>query len=237
MNNRYESLLDTIYELEGLVHLALVRGDNAPKRILSLIREKIDRLQDEKAVLYSGIESQTSDSIIDEYIVEEESPAEEADNEAVEQSHSDKNELNEDAPAESEDEPAEENSDEYGESEEIPLTESIESDCGEVTQPQETHENEEPDEEPEPDEDTLPAPPEVRKEKREAPRFSINDRFLYIREIFGGDDKAFAREMDRLDEFDDYDEAEQYFLEEYSLDLEAPPVQDFLAIIERYYQS
>lgn len=225
---RYEDLLDTIYELEGLVHLAIVRGDNAPKRILSLISEKISRLDEAKKSLSMEVATPVHLPEMEEYVVEDEERKD--DDFWVEASEIQKADAKDAEVAEEEIgiiERAEVTAIKH-----IPTDDTTDDATDDTT---EIIEHEDDRECNESEAETLSSG--HGKKPRTAPSFSINDRFLYIREIFGGDGKAFDREMDRLDEFEDYDEAEQYFLEEYSLDPEAPSVVDFLAIIERYYQS
>lgn len=67
------------------------------------------------------------------------------------------------------------------------------------------------------------------------PAFCINDRFRFRRELFGGSDAGFSSAMDLVATMDNYEEAEEYFIEELGWDPEDPNVADFLAIIERYF--
>lgn len=67
------------------------------------------------------------------------------------------------------------------------------------------------------------------------PAFCINDRFRFRRELFGDSDADFSSAMDLVATMDNYEEAEEYFIEELGWDSEDPNVADFLAIIERYF--
>lgn len=188
MKEKYNTLLDTIYELEGLVHLAIVRGEDAPKRINALLREKIGRISEigERLQITPLTQSQSEETeVLPDTVEPEISETEEIEEYVVDEEVED---------------PKEETSSESEEEEESLTSETF-------------------------------------VEKKREPVFSLNDRFLFIREIFCGDAKAFAHEMARLDDFDDYDEAEQYFLEEYTLDPDSPAAQNFLSVVERYYQS
>lgn len=81
-------------------------------------------------------------------------------------------------------------------------------------------------------------PEKVTKMKPFGPRkptFSINDRFLFIREIFDGDTKAFNSAVDRIAGCSTYDEAEEYCLEELFMDPEEEPVENFLGVIRLYF--
>lgn len=66
--------------------------------------------------------------------------------------------------------------------------------------------------------------------------FSINDRFLFAREIFGGSLKNFDKCMNELITLDSYDEAEEYMMDEWNLDPERSEGIRFLSIISKLYQ-
>ena len=68
-----------------------------------------------------------------------------------------------------------------------------------------------------------------------APLFSLNDKFIYIRELFGGDEKLFDKAMDNVAAFDSYDEAEGYFLSEYDWDPDNSVASGFLKSIGGYF--
>ena len=65
--------------------------------------------------------------------------------------------------------------------------------------------------------------------------FSINDRFLYARELFGGDLKNFDMAIDEIITLDSYDEAEEYLVTEWDLDPESPSGMKFLSIISKLF--
>ena len=67
--------------------------------------------------------------------------------------------------------------------------------------------------------------------------FSLNDRFLYIRELFGGSAKAFDDAMDVLSGMSDMREAEQYFYDECNLEPENATVADFMKSVSRYLEQ
>ena len=56
--------------------------------------------------------------------------------------------------------------------------------------------------------------------KGKRPVFSLNDRFLYTRELFKGDASAFNEAINKITTFDNYEEAESYFTESLELDPE-----------------
>lgn len=68
--------------------------------------------------------------------------------------------------------------------------------------------------------------------------FSLNDRFLYIRTLFGGDAKRFAEEMEKLKTFGSFEEASSYLTG--SLTLRPEENEDearLLELVRRYYTS
>lgn len=67
--------------------------------------------------------------------------------------------------------------------------------------------------------------------------FSINDRYRYRRELFAGNDAAFSDALSRVAAMDSYDEAEGYFLEDCQWDPERPEVVDFMAVLRKYFES
>lgn len=68
-----------------------------------------------------------------------------------------------------------------------------------------------------------------------APVFSVNDRFRFIRELFGGSRDAFDGALTQIAACDSYDEAEEYVLSDLELDPELPATQEFLTLIARYF--
>lgn len=65
--------------------------------------------------------------------------------------------------------------------------------------------------------------------------FSLNDRYRFKRELFGGSDTAFNATLSLVASLDSYDEAEEYFLEEKQWDPARPEVTEFLEILKKYY--
>lgn len=71
-------------------------------------------------------------------------------------------------------------------------------------------------------------------EKRGA-LFSVNDRFLFTREMFGGELKNFDAAINELVTLDSVDEAEEYLSSEWNIDPENPVAIRFLGIISGLY--
>lgn len=80
------------------------------------------------------------------------------------------------------------------------------------------------------------APEANRPEPKKIKIFSINDRFLYSRELFGGNIAEFEKALKDVAGFESYEEAEEYFYGEYGFDAENPYVADFLIRIAEYFQ-
>ncbi|MDE5568666.1 MAG: hypothetical protein K2J12_09535 [Muribaculaceae bacterium] len=75
-----------------------------------------------------------------------------------------------------------------------------------------------------------PAAPDLRK------AFTINDRFRFRRELFGGDDKAFVAAIDRMGQCKDYNEIEA-FISTLGWDASNEDVVAFKEIISTFYNG
>lgn len=71
--------------------------------------------------------------------------------------------------------------------------------------------------------------------KREKPKFCINDRFLFIRELFGGSAAEFDSAMEKVSMMGDFEEAEDFLIGERGLDPENENVVDLLEIMQQYF--
>lgn len=67
--------------------------------------------------------------------------------------------------------------------------------------------------------------------------FSINDRYRFKRELFGNSDARFNNTLALVASMDDYEEAEDYFLGELQWDAANPEVVDFLEILKKYFKE
>ena len=88
--------------------------------------------------------------------------------------------------------------------------------------------------------DTIPAPKDmaseiVRKERitdlKQA--IGINDKFLLLRDLFGGDTERYERTIDRLNEFDDLDDCIIYISENYDWNPSSDGVRFLMELLER----
>lgn len=78
--------------------------------------------------------------------------------------------------------------------------------------------------------------PEAHAEPRNRGRlFSINDRFLYARELFGGKLENFDAAINEIITLDSYDEAEDYLVSEWDIDPESSYGMRFLAVISKLF--
>ena len=65
--------------------------------------------------------------------------------------------------------------------------------------------------------------------------FTVNDKFRFRRELFGNSDTEFTDTLNLVEAMRNYNEAEDYFYTDLSWDAEAPEVQEFMAVVNRYF--
>lgn len=78
---------------------------------------------------------------------------------------------------------------------------------------------------------------QVSTEPRGRLVFSINDRYRFKRELFDGSDAGFNNTLALVASMENYDEAEDYFLGELQWDQKKPEVIDFLEILKKYFRE
>ncbi len=66
---------------------------------------------------------------------------------------------------------------------------------------------------------------------------TLNDKFLFRRELFGGSDAEFNDTLDLLTSMDSLDEAEEYMYHDLQWDPENPVVADFMTIIATHFRK
>lgn len=81
--------------------------------------------------------------------------------------------------------------------------------------------------------DIIKTPPAVVDLKR---GISLNDKFLFQRELFGNDLQRMNRTIEILSNSESYEEAEEYIRENVTADLENPIVIDFLLIVRKGFK-
>ena len=66
--------------------------------------------------------------------------------------------------------------------------------------------------------------------------FSVNDKFRFRKELFNNSDVDFNNTVALVASMEDYNEAEDYFINEEGFDPANPVVKEFMDIIKRYFQ-
>ena len=212
MDNSLETLLKQVLELEGLLLIAVKRGDDAPSMVYDMIRQKaaaIGGMAEVKAPYNEqGIDALPDDEPDDDITVEfVDEPEPEAEQPVAE-------------PAVEPDPVAEE-----------PIAEP-------VVEPEPEAEVE-PELEPEPDPDDQPLTldealqRDMTKDLRQA--FSLNDRYRYRRELFGNSDSVMNETLNLIEAMHSFDEAEDYFYKDLQWEHDSPEVADFMVIIKNHF--
>ena len=257
MQEKLRELLDKIYELEGLVHLSLKREDSK-EDFIRLINRKCGEINDLSFIL--GEEKIIAE---DKPIVVKEpeilSEPEEGKDKLVEvegliteNSNSDGEEAEEETESNDQMPPEyemdeEENRDvnsvinNYTFEENKYFPQEDENDFFSLTEYSIPDDDEYEIEEFE-DVNDLRKEPERKdvKEVSEIERgklvFSINDRYRFRRELFDNSDLGFNNSLALVASMDNYDEAEDYFLNELGMNSADSTVKDFLQIIRKYFR-
>jgi hypothetical protein len=63
----------------------------------------------------------------------------------------------------------------------------------------------------------------------------VNDKFLFIRELFDGNKEHYHEAIQLLNEIPDYEEAENYLKETFDWNWEAPVTKKFIELIKRKF--
>lgn len=221
MTPNIEELITLNYELEGLLYLALHRGDDTPEKVWEMISEKIDSLKagiDIRESEAAPVAEETGEepAVMTEIIVEKEEPVI----------------FEQETPEE-----------ETGEEELVALEETVPAE--EVTlasEPATSVEQPAPAEEPV----TEAAPvAELRLDEKLARQnsrdlrkaFSLNDRFRFRRELFGNSDERMNEALRAVKSMATIDEAHDYFYNSLGLDKTSTDVADFIAVIEHHISA
>lgn len=180
MKTDLRNLLDKIYELEGLVYLA-VKREEITDDLLRLISKKGHEVADltlnlnkHEEISESPLEESSSQSVsFDDYLIEDTS-----------------------------DEPKEIVK---------PIGSQFKRDFNEDFEPH-------------------------YKEERGKLVFSINERFRYRNELFDKSDIEFNNTLALVASMENYEEAEEYFINEQGFDISNPIVTEFLEVIKSYFK-
>lgn len=212
MNLNIEELITLNYELEGLLYLALHRGDDTPPSVWKLISSKIETMRENISAM--DVNAGLSPLPVPEEIKEEpmtedrlETIIKEEELEAAETEPMEEPRIEEDATIEemesvnqaeaiSQDEPV-------NQTEPIRLDEKLARECS--------------------------------KDLRKA--FSLNDKFRFRRELFGNSDAMMMDTIETVSAMNSLDEALEYFYDTLEWDKDNPEVVDFVNIIAHHFSG
>lgn len=212
MNLNIEELITLNYELEGLLYLALHRGDDTPPSVWKLISSKIETMRENISTM--DVNAALSPLPVPEEIKEEpltedrlETIIKEEELEAAETEPMEEPRIEEDATIEemesvnqaeaiSQDEPV-------NQAEPIRLDEKLARECS--------------------------------KDLRKA--FSLNDKFRFRRELFGNSDAMMMDTIETVSAMNSLDEALEYFYDTLEWDKDNPEVVDFVNIIAHHFSG
>ncbi|MCM1005903.1 MAG: hypothetical protein NC548_64115 [Lachnospiraceae bacterium] len=209
MKAKLTELVNTLYEAEGLVEMAIRRNANASDRVVDLIINKCGEMAELAQNLIVG-------RPVEEEVAEADTlPVYDSDEEVCRAS-------------------AEEKEVEVFTTEILPKIPSRQD-------APEMHDTEMFDDEPEDFYDSVPAEPTTSQPSRTDSGkklfslFSINDKFRFRRELFGGSDVQMRDTLSMLETLPDLDAAFKYCTEALGWKADNPEVKDFLSITQRYY--
>ena len=241
MDNSLETLLKQVLELEGLLLIAVKRGDDAPSMVYDMIRQKaaaIGGMAEVKAPYNEqGIDAlpddEPDDDITVEFVDEPEPEAEEP----VAEPAVEPEPVAEQPIAEPVVEPEPEAEEPVAEPAVVePEPEAEEPVAESAVEPEPVAEVE-PELEPDPDDQPLTLDEalqrDMTKDLRQA--FSLNDRYRYRRELFGNSDSVMNETLNLIEAMHSFDEAEDYFYNDLQWEHDSPEVADFMVIIKNHF--
>ena len=244
MDNSLETLLKQVLELEGLLLIAVKRGDDAPSMVYDMIRQKaaaIGGMAEVKAPYNEqGIDALPDDEPDDDITVEfVDEPEPVAEQPVAEPTVVEPEPVAEEPIAEPvvEPEPVAEQPVAEPAVEPEPVAE-VEPVAEPAVEPEPVAEVE-PELEPEPDPDDQPLTldealqRDMTKDLRQA--FSLNDRYRYRRELFGNSDSVMNETLNLIEAMHSFDEAEDYFYNDLQWEHDSPEVADFMVIIKNHF--
>lgn len=232
--DKLKTLLDRVYELEGLIHLALSRNDDASARIALLIAAKGESVS--RALAEFEMNAVPADADLPEgdnplaeledfisYSLEEEEEknirekigGEPEETDVVRSTDADFA-VDSEERAEPETIPGHEVPEQPGESHEV--SDGLST----LTEQEEIFHIEE-------------KVPESQKKRNLRSLFSINDRFRFSRELFGGSTRKFDDSLAYIDGAIDFNEVEDFFIEDQGFDPESDTVREFLDVLFRSF--
>lgn len=213
--NDYSNLLDRVYELEGLLHLAVNRS-NPPASLDSLIRRKAAEITACLGQIDEPLEVAADDDAV---VADDNESAESVDATDV------------DSPAEefdTDNDPTEYVED-YVDDYEYADSEVLDDENG--TSDNET-ENDEAGNDMSDDAESGVSDSDIPRKFS----FSINDRFRFRRTLFNNSDREFNIAIASISACHDYQEAEQMLQEDYGWNTEDVEPSDFLRLVSNYFK-
>jgi hypothetical protein len=79
-----------------------------------------------------------------------------------------------------------------------------------------------------------------QKHKSLKKQLTLNQRFMFVNELFEGNQQKFQQAVEQIDDFDSHDDASQFinknYIESYDWDLESEEVQEFMELVERKFK-
>lgn len=261
MNDFLENLLQQVYELEGLVALAIKRGEEVPQTVLSMISAKAAAIADAAATVLpnEAPADDNTDATIGIDTLPDDTPDDDITVELIDDDDADDKQTQEEeeSPSASEEETAPIPTAEYASN----FCEAATEECAAQTQEEETitSKNEEITPEPHTEAEVQivePHPKATAQNKESAEEdseitldealqrdmtkdlrhaFSLNDRYRYRRELFGNSDSVMNETLNLVETMHTFDEAEDYFYNDLQWDHESPEVADFMVIIKNHF--
>lgn len=218
-----KKLIETTIEIEGL--LRVVQAGDAPEEAYTLLKKKTERLAEASDFLLKNHPAPLAKSA--EPAETAAQPKEESATLAEPTVESEQTASDEEARGENASTEAYQTLEEESESDDIMLSVG--------------------------DEDSPEAPAEEAPKYEEKPRttartaekpvatknlrqyFSLNDRFLYARELFHGDMKMFDNTLRQLDGIEKFQDVEEYFFKELDWDPDQRFVADFMETLRNHF--
>lgn len=212
MNLNIEELITLNYELEGLLYLALHRGDDTPPSVWKLISSKIETMRENISAMDVNValsplpvpeeikEEPLTEDRLETIIKEEELEA--AETEPMEEPRIEEDAMIEEMESVNQAEPISQD-EPVNPAEPIRLDEKLARECS--------------------------------KDLRKA--FSLNDKFRFRRELFGNSDAMMMDTIETVSAMNSLDEALEYFYDTLEWDKDNPEVVDFVNIIAHHFSG
>lgn len=200
-------LLNLNYEMEGLIELARRRASDTPAEIYSLIAEKAYMLANTAADAIENADNTPAPRRNDEDGLK-----------AIIEKRSRREPENDDAAREL-----------MADKDMMYLPSEEESSLDDV------FENSQAEPEAQPETKDNPQPDGVRKPLKTF--FSINDNYLYRRELFGNNASDYRASMNLIENMKSYAETEDYFFSDLQWNPESPVVTAFMESLKKYFNQ